>query len=306
MNRITSTIRPLLRSVKRNELVWRLGSNFSPTVAYRTRGDRQLSEVQSRVVDGLNKNGIYLTTTDEFFDENSTFGDIQKAAVELLTDRKADIAALKSQADNPGEIGGKTFNLECLGSTLSFDPTSTFARFALNDSFLKIADAYLKMHAKLRYYNLWYTAASASTPRESQLWHFDREDHYILKVFLYLDDVDEGGGPFTYAPGTHKKGKYCSIKPEFFLEGGVRRSTDEQMNAVFPNENWVKGIGKTGTLIFADTRGFHKGGEARTKDRLMYTCMYTSHASESRQLIDYPANLDFSLLGKKERIALGR
>lgn len=306
MNRITAKIRPILRSIKKTDLVWRFGSNFNPTVAYGARKDRELSKVQSRVVDGLNKNGIYITTVDELFGECAIFSDLQGAVTELLSNKEADIGALKSQANNPGEIGGKTFNLECLGSTLAFDPTSTFARFALNDNFLKIADAYLRMHAKLRYYNVWYTAACASAPRESQLWHFDREDHYILKVFLYLDDVDEGAGPFTYAPGTHKKGKYRSIEPEFFLEGGVRRSKDEQMNVVFPKENWLKGVGKKGTLIFADTRGFHKGGEARTKDRLMYTCMYTSPASESQQLIDYPADLDFSLLGEKERIALGR
>jgi hypothetical protein len=45
------------------------------------------------------------------------------------------------------------------------------------------------------------------------------------------------------------------------------------------------GTGDAGTIIFADTRGFHKGGEARTRDRLMYTCMYTSQASDSRRLL---------------------
>ena len=306
MNKITAKFRPIFRSIKRTDLVWRFGSNFRSTVAYRARRDRELSEVQRQVVDGLNKNGIFVTTAGELFGDCTIFSDLQAAVRKLLNSKRAEISALKTQADKPAEIGNKSFNLECLGNTLLFDPESAIARFALDDSFLNISDAYLGMHTRLRYYNVWYTAASASAARESQLWHFDREDHYILKVFLYLEDVDEGAGPFTYARGTHKKGKYRSIEPEFFMEGGVRRSTDDQMNAVFPQKNWLKGIGKKGTLIFADTRGFHKGGEARTKDRLMYTCMFTSHASESQQLIKYSPDLDLSLLGEKQRTALGR
>jgi hypothetical protein len=161
------------------------------------------------------------------------------------------------------------------------------------------------MHAKLRYYNVWKTFASTEQARESQLWHFDREDNYILKIFLYLDDVDEGAGPFTYAPGTHKKGKYRAIEPEYFLEGSVRRTTDDQMNAVFAEDRWIRALGKKGTIIFADTRGFHKGGEARTKDRLMYTCMYTSPASQSKNLIKFDENFDRSAMDTRQLRALG-
>jgi hypothetical protein len=89
------------------------------------------------------------------------------------------------------------------------------------------------------------------------------------------------------------------------MEGGVRRTTDDQMNAVFPKENWKKGTGKKGTIIFADTRGFHKGGEARTKDRLMYTCMYTSRASESKELLKIPSDLEASILSTEQLRNLG-
>jgi hypothetical protein len=160
------------------------------------------------------------------------------------------------------------------------------------------------MRARLRYYNVWYTAASTSEARESQLWHFDREDKYILKVFLYMNDVDEGSGPFTYAPGTHQKGRDRSIDPEHFTEGGVRRTNDEQMARAFPRERWRICTGKKGTIIFADTRGYHKGGEARTGDRLMFTCMFTSPASESKKLIDFPAAFDAAGLSEDQLAAL--
>ena len=76
------------------------------------------------------------------------------------------------------------------------------------------------------------------------------------------------------------------------------------MNAVYPEDKWVRAVGKKGTIIFADTRGYHKGGEARTKDRLMFTCMYTSPASESKRLIVYTEGLDLTTLTPQQRRAL--
>ena len=55
------------------------------------------------------------------------------------------------------------------------------------------------------------------------------------------------------------------------------------MAAVVPKDRWTVAIGSAGTVVFADTHGYHRGGLARTDDRVMYTCMYTSGASESEE-----------------------
>jgi hypothetical protein len=165
----------------------------------------------------------------------------------------------------------------------------------VNPAIVKIADAYLQMYSRLRYYNVWYTFATNTAARESQLWHFDREDNYILKIFVYLRDVETGTGPFTYAPGTHRKGPHWNQKPDSFNENNVLRTADDQMNAVIPRERWICATGKKGTIVFADTRGYHKGGEARTDNRLMYTCMFTSPASDSKQLMRYPESRQFDI-----------
>lgn len=221
-----------------------------------------------------------------------------------MTSRRDEIEELKLQANDTQSVGNKTFNVELLGSCVNFEPNAVFARFALQDTLLNIANEYFRMLVKLRYYNVWYTFATDSKARESQLWHFDREDNYILKVFLYLNDVDEGAGPFTYAPKTHSKGTLSGREPEYFLEQNVRRTNDEQMAAVVPQKDWIKATGKKGTIVFADTRGYHKGGEARTSDRLMYTCMYTSPASESKRLLQFSDNLQTKELSKKQISAL--
>ena len=63
----------------------------------------------------------------------------------------------------------------------------------------------------------------------------------------------------------------------------MRRSRDEQMAEVVPADRWIKCLGPKGTIVFADTHGYHKGGLARENDRIMYTCMFTSPASESEE-----------------------
>lgn len=301
---MTTRIRMVLRSLRKADPIWRYYSNFSPVATYALDLSKGLNRTESRIVRHLVKHGIAISSVEDLNLDSPLFEGILSATDSMLRSRQSELEELEKRADDSQTLGSKSFNYEMLGSEPEFQKGDIFASLGLNPCFLRIANAYLKMHAKLRYYNVWKTFASAGRARESQLWHFDREDNYILKVFLYLDDVDEGAGPFTYAPGTHKKGKYRSIKPEYFLEGGVRRTTDEQMNSVYPRDKWVRAVGKKGTIIFADTRGYHKGGEARTKDRLMFTCMYTSPASESKRLIVYPEGLDLTTFTPQQRRAL--
>lgn len=294
-----------LHSLKKTDLAWRFGRNLSPTLRYLAGGGAIDDAAQVRVLDGLHRDGVAVTSVGDLFGTPELFDELV-AAVEVMRCERADeIASLKGRANDGGQIGQKVFNLQMLGPEVRFHPASIFAKFALQPAIMNIANGYYRMTAKLRYYDVWQTFASTAVNRESQLWHFDREDNYILKMFLYLDDVDEGAGPFTYAPGTHRRGEFRSIKPEFFMEGGVRRTTDEQMNAAYPRDRWRVCTGKKGTIIFADTRGYHKGGEARTRDRLMYTCMYTSPASGSKQLLHIPADIDRSSLTPEQTRALG-
>ena len=276
---------------RRNEFLWRYAFNLIPTANYRLASFAKLSDRERSVIDQLNRNGIATASVEEFPGRNN-FEELTSCVQRMLSDREQELSKLREEAQRPGSIGDKTFNVELLGSPLQFDATSIYARFALQDYIRNIANAYFGMSAELRYYNVWNTFATTGEARESQLWHFDREDNYILKVFLYLDAVDEGTGPFTYAPGTHRKGSRWNQNPEFFFENNVRRSTDQQMSKVVPQSEWVRAIGAKGTLVFADTRGFHKGGEARDKDRLMYTCMYTSPASQSKRLLMYSPSVN--------------
>jgi hypothetical protein len=299
-----SVLRQISNFGRRHELIWRYGFNFKPSLGYQFYSENNLTAATRKIVNRLNRDGIAVASVDDFSDLSTLFINLDSEVEKLLTERRAELAELKRRAIDIKTVGEKTFNVELLGSPSEFAPESVFARFALQNSLLDVANAYLKMYAKLRYYNVWKTFATPDKPRESQLWHYDREDRYILKVFVYLKDVEDGAGPFTYAPKTHRKGSLHGREPEFFMENGVRRTTDQQMAAIVPKENWLKATGKKGTIVFADTRGFHKGGEAKTDDRLMFTAMFTSPASESKRLLTFPKNLPLKLLNEKQLAAL--
>ncbi len=271
---------------------WRYGFNLKSTLAYQfDQPDAQpaLNGEADRVLDELNHSGIAITSVEKLFGNTSCFDELCRAVDELENDWAGQIATERANAHSYN-TSHKTFLFELLGKQPHLDPDGVYTRFALQQPILQISNAYFGMYTQLRYYNVWHTLTTKTEARESQLWHRDREDHSILKLFVYFMDIDEGAGPFTYAPGTHHKGAIRRT-PEFFVENGVRRTNDNQMATIVPRERWVAGIGKKGTIVFADTAGYHKGGLARTHDRLMYTCMFTSPTSQAPEQFKRPQSL---------------
>ena len=275
-------IRPLTRRLrqasKRNELAWRYTFNLGPTLAYRLRR-RRLSVEAARVLEVLDRDGIAITTARALLGEDSCHDELVAAVDRLERDQADRLAAAGEAAKDPLTGEGNLFNIALLSPRPRPDPADVYVRFAIEDPVLEVANAYFGMDTKLSYYNVWHTFSTPVRARSTQLWHKDPEDRYILKVFLYLSDVDDGAGPFTYAAGSHPKARLRQEPSSSVDADGARRSDDEQMAEVVPPERWVKGVGPRGTLIFADTRGYHKGGLARERDRLLYTCQFLSHAA---------------------------
>jgi hypothetical protein len=282
------SLRRVARGSRKIELTWRYGFNLEPTLRFRLHQPVLAGEA-ARVVAALNRDGVAMTSAAALLGPASCFDELSAEVANLQHNLRDDIAAARAGAGT-GEIGKKTFLVQYLGDNPVLDPGSVYARFALQPRILQIANAYFGMLTRMRYYNIWHNFASKSQPRESQLWHRDREDLYILKVFVYLSNVDLGAGPFTYAPGSHPKGR-VRRDPDYTLEGGVRRSNDAQMAAVVSPDQWVTCTGPKGTIVFADTHGYHKGGFTIERDRVLYTCMFTSRASQSKDFFIRPPTL---------------
>lgn len=150
-------------------------------------------------------------------------------------------------------------------------------RFALHPEVLAIANAFQGMYTQLYGCVYWYTLASnGREPTASQLWHRDFEDTSVLKAFVYIDDVDEGTGPFQYVSGSHR-GALRWTDPKATRDGeGALRVSDPDMVTWVPRERWKSLTGEKGTVILAATTGYHKGGYGTRRDRRMLYVGYRS------------------------------
>ena len=102
--------------------------------------------------------------------------------------------------------------------------------------------------------------------KSAQYFHYDADYRKFFKVFIYLNDVDQDGGPHTFVQKTHKKKK--------FRHSHAERIHDEEIIKFYGEENIKTFVGKKGTIIFEDTFGFHKGQPPISKSRLMLVLEY--------------------------------
>lgn len=205
-----------------------------------------------------------------------------------------------------GEPGFKTYMLSLLTEKPELDPESVFVRLAMDPGLRAVANHYFGMYTRLQGFNVWRNFRCRAAPRYSQLWHRDPEDLLIFKAFVYLEEVDLDAGALQYAPGTHAYGRVRTL-PESNEEPetGGRRSTDEQMERVVPRERWALADGPPGTIVFVDTTGYHKGGWATERERLVYLCTYCSDVSRFDEYFERSRPLDFHSHGGSARYALG-
>jgi hypothetical protein len=255
------------KQIKRNYWFWYFIRNRKTSKSHQ----KDIGEL-NLIVDLLDVNGI---ATIQF---NQIFKGID------WNDFKNEIYNSVNRYENNGKIieHDEKSNMNfVLGLNPRYDSDSIWAKVAEHPNLKLIADKYFKMKdTQMRYYNIWKHEVKEGPYSGSQLWHRDREDVKILKVFICIEDVILSNGPFTYAPGTQEGGE-IKKEPRYIIEkSGTKRTTDEMMNEIVPKSNWIKSVGKAGTVVFADTNGYHKGGEVTEGYRLLFTCMYVSPACE--------------------------
>ncbi|MBV9523298.1 MAG: 2OG-Fe(II) oxygenase, partial [Alphaproteobacteria bacterium] len=104
----------------------------------------------------------------------------------------------------------------------------------------------------------------------TRLLHRDSEDNRILKIIVYLNDVDARGGPFEFIPRPLSP-------PPWRIPHHGSRIADDAMAGVVPPPMWSCCTGERGTAIFADTcRVYHRGRIAEREDRLTLFFCYNS------------------------------
>ena len=236
----------------------------------------ELDGVQQSLLDALVQDGYALTTFSEVFPGEEEWRAVEAQSERFVAETEAGLAG-----DREGlrVRAGKEFVVRLLSYEVELGLDDPWFRVCASRRMLDLANSYLGLWSKLEYVDLWY---SVPQPEEadrvsSQRWHRDFNDKHLLKAFLYLVDVDEGTGPFQYVPGSAPGGPYADAWPWEPL--GKNYPPENELESRLPADAAKTFTGPKGTLLFCNTAGFHRGGFATTKARVLATVTYSSPAS---------------------------
>ena len=268
----------LSRSMKRRALTrpnlaylrWRYISNGVRT--WKARQDQPSYAESTQIAQELSENGIVTGKTDRFLDQEGREAFVKASELLLGIVRGPEIQATLSK----GHSGdSKDYLVYVVPWDQMHTADSPLLRLALDKKLLEIVSRYFGMWPRLHAIGAWLNLPSSAEAKHSQLWHRDPEDMKLLKVFIYLVDVDEKCGPFSYVPKTQPFGAKAAISPKYVDR---KRILDDDMRAAIPENEWMTCTGPAGTMVLADTVGFHRGGKPIVGYRLLITFTYTSGA----------------------------
>jgi hypothetical protein len=235
--------------------VWYYIVNRTARALYRSNPVK-LSALQERITADLQRDGIAYTHLDELFPGKAVLKELQDYIAPLLSSATA-------KTD-------KTFFKQMWPVVPELDFSNPFVRRILDITVVQITNAYMQMYSTFYYLALNVTApVGDAAPVASQRWHRDPEDKRMLKMFIYLNDVDLEAGPFMFLKGSQYGGRYGDVFPQKPPQGVYPDATE--LEKLIDTKDIHVCTGKAGAVIFADTSGLHKGGYAKTKQRIMFT-----------------------------------
>tara|TARA_Y200000002_G_scaffold376056_1_gene379324 strand:+ start:217 stop:1017 length:801 start_codon:yes stop_codon:yes gene_type:complete len=144
-------------------------------------------------------------------------------------------------------------------------------KFANNKHILsKITDCF-GFKPEISNISCWIDKPSSHKESVTQLFHRDPDDLKVIKLFLYLNDVDVNNGPFTYVEKSH-------LSP-WKIANVSGRANEEEINRIYPENNIIKFTEPKNTIILADTKGYHKGTILKKDKRVLLNVVYVSKHS---------------------------
>lgn len=211
----------------------------------------QLQPTEQSLVNQLNQTGVAVTPIDRLDLPLNPMMGYQAAQL---------CAQLAARPTMPTDASQQR---SCLSHTTAASPLDIANRFpavfswGFQPSLMRIADAYLQVPACCTAYSFRRDFAAAQTFSQAQIgtryWHYDGEDHRLLRMIVYLHDVDSSGGPFEYLEP--------AASPPYAQFAAIDyKVTDAMLEPLVPRSRWQTCTGKAGTLILADlARVFHHG-----------------------------------------------
>lgn len=252
----------------------------------------QLDDVQQSILSDVRQHGYSVRSFHDLVPDAEQWRALEEQRERFVASTEADLAA---GGEHVRVRPGKEFVVRLQSYGVELGSADPWFRVVSSQRLLDLANAYLEMWSKLEYVDVWYSVPQPAegTRISSQRWHRDYNDKHLLKVFLYLVDVDEDMGPFQYVAGSQPGGPYADAWGWQPL--GQNYPTEEELEARVPATAVKKFVGPAGTLVFCNTAGFHRGGFSTTKPRVLATATYSSPASLASLTVrsyEYSGGLD--------------
>ncbi len=224
------------------------------------QSDLPLASLDRAIATGLTQRGLYVTSlealglpdTDRFLKEAAQL-------TEELRDRSQE------------QIHARTHTLTATAEQLMTYPA--IFQWGISTRLLAIVEQYLGLPVAYDGLSFYYSVADGQIagPRR---WHRDREDWKMVKVAVYLTDVDPDSGPFECVTPEVNAELLQQSKPKY------RRFSDlDAQDLLVEGDRFSSCIGKAGTVIFVDTAlYYHRGRPPITHDR---SAVFFSYFSQS-------------------------
>lgn len=220
--------------------------------SYRPLLNRPTDEEQ-KIVRDLEQYGISVSTLDDLAipDSDRFFTAAQHISQEL-----------KDKAQLPLYSGKHTLNIDA-EQIMRYPELFLWGADA---KILRIVENYLKLPVAYDGLSYYYSLPDCreAGPRK---WHRDKEDWQMIKVGVYINDVNADGGPFECVTpeANHILSERLSAKSLRRYKTALHHEVIEMLPPHL-QDNWYQScVGKAGTVIFVDTARYYHRGKPPTK-----------------------------------------
>lgn len=208
------------------------------------------------IANSLKNEGICITTLENLGLPSTS--ELLNAAYSLLP--KMGKANYQSSFQNPPEI----YTVTHLHDFLTWGNESRLLKILEN--YIGLPVAYHGVQIRKDFIN--------KNQFSTMLWHRDSEDRRIVKIIIYLNDVNEQQGPFEYVPSSFTSGlNFYRLYYKIHNKG----INDETLNKIVPKSAWKSCRGAAGTVILVDTNRLLHHGTVRTEERSTLFFVYTAN-----------------------------
>ncbi len=246
----------------------------------------ELDEVQQRALDALRTDGVAVLPFAELFGDDAFWAELDSDMRAFVQEAEEELAGL-SREERKARYGNKSFLVRRFRAKKkgepqpSLAPSNPWVRLGISAQLLDVVNAYRGQTMRLHDVDNWYTVPEGDDAERvlSQKWHRDGWENHIVKVFTYFVDVDPEAGPFEYVRGSTAGGKYGSLWP---WEDEEVYPDQAEFEAAIDPDDFLTLTGPPGTVVICDTSGFHRGGYARSRPRILSYLTYLSDEGNQR------------------------